>query len=431
MRRLANQSREDLYKSQRDYQTCHTKISQAILISHQISSSGLAILTLVNSSPAIEHSGFVAFGGFLYPSCDCAVTLQIEVGSKEISKDVRLSKAWNRVGLIQDYSLSTPIKVRILLPVNIKISFWGLNTDFIQLPDTIKDNSPVVQDLGKSHLVPETFYLSHETSLGLDIYEEESSPIDLLEGEKILLKKCSYCERLLPLEMERKGALSFHKHNAKPTKHQNECRACKKWRINNNFNPLRTTDQLHESSVITRERKIFLREPEILQKIKERTGAGLKSQVWEQFGRKCFYCQKYLELSEVQLDHTRPLAYLWPIDEHATCLCADHNNQKKEKFPIEFYTETQLRDLSKICGLDYAELSKKELNNFELQRILSDLPKFSREWEPRSFAAISRKILEIRPDIDLFKLLKKKDEALYENLRKSLIERPLSVGLND
>lgn len=429
MRRLAKQNREDLYKSSRDYQKLHVKISQAVLSNPKNDSSDLVNFVLVNRSPLIEHSGFVGFGGFLYPSCDCVVTLQIEVDSSvPISQQIKLTKAWNRISLIKNCSSSTVIKVRLLLPLSVTVSFWGLNADFVKLPEVIENSHPTILDLEKSHLAPETFYLSHDNPLELDIDEEESSFIKLLEGEEITLKKCSYCGRLLPLDMKRKGALSFHKHNAKLTEHQNECRACKKWRINNSFNPLRTTDQLHESSVITRERKIFLREPEILQEIKDRTGAGLKSQIWERFGRKCFYCEKTLELNEFQLDHTRPLAYLWPIDEHATCLCADHNNQKKDKFPVEFYNEAQLNRLSEICGLAYSELCKKELNNNELQRILSDLSVFAKEWEARTFAAIARKVIELRPEIDLFKMLEQVDKTLHKELIKSLSERPLSVG---
>lgn len=39
----------------------------------------------------------------------------------------------------------------------------------------------------------------------------------------------------MPVDPNRLGALSFHKHNDKATSHQNECRACKKWRINDSF----------------------------------------------------------------------------------------------------------------------------------------------------------------------------------------------------
>jgi hypothetical protein len=226
----------------------------------------------------------------------------------------------------------------------------------------------------------------------VDIDAEASKRFRIEDGSGIKVKKCSYCGRLLPVDPARLGVLAFHKHNAKISKHQNECRACKKWRINDSFNPKRTTDQLHESLVITRERKVFLREPEILQEIKERTGAGLKSKVWERFGRKCFRCGISVALDDFQLDHTRPLAYLWPIDEYATCLCAECNNEKKEKFPVDFYKPQELKRLSQITGLPLAELKKKELNERELRRILTDLPTFARDWEPRTFAATARKI---------------------------------------
>jgi hypothetical protein len=212
------------------------------------------------------------------------------------------------------------------------------------------------------------------------------------------------------------GILAFHKHNAKKTKHQNECRACKKWRINDSFNPDRTADQLHESSVITRERKLFLRDSERLQAIKDRTGDGLRSQVWNRFERKCFRCGTPVTLAGFQLDHTRPLAYLWPVDEYATCLCALCNNEKKEKFPVDFYSGAQRERLSAITGLPIVELSKKELNAVELKRILDDLRGFARAWEPRTFFATARKIRELRPDVDIELLLEAADPELYSRL---------------
>ena len=229
----------------------------------------------------------------------------------------------------------------------------------------------------------------------------------------------------------RLGALAFHKHNAKRTKHQNECRACKKWKINDSFNPLRTIDQLNESSLITRERKLFLRESEILQKIKDRTGAGLKSQVWNRFGQKCFYCGKTLTLDQVQLDHTRPLAYLWPIDEHATCLCAEHNNLKKDKFPVDVYSYEQLAELSEICGLSLGDLLKREVNRSELERVIADIVTFARLWDPRTFFAVARKVQELMPDCDLFEILRNKDAAVESDITNRLQERPPSVDQTD
>lgn len=190
---------------------------------------------------------------------------------------------------------------------------------------------------------------------------------------------------------------------------------------------MRTVDQLNESSLITRERKILLREPVILQEIKDRTGDGLKSQVWKRFNKQCFFCGKPLKLNEVQLDHTRPLAYLWPIDEHATCLCAEHNNLKKDRFPVEFYSEEQLITLSKICGLPLEALKKKEVNEKELARILKDIEQFAREAEPRTFSSIARKVKEIKPLVDLFASLRYRNAALAAEVEALLTERPESV----
>jgi hypothetical protein len=121
------------------------------------------------------------------------------------------------------------------------------------------------------------------------------------------------------------------------------------------------------------------------------------------------------------------LAYLWPIDEHATCLCAEHNNAKSDKFPVDFYTETQLKDLSKICELPLSELRKKSVNPEELERILADLPSFAKQWDPRHFAATARKISEIELGIDLFAKLASEDRATYASIKARLDERPAPV----
>ncbi len=246
-------------------------------------------------------------------------------------------------------------------------------------------------------------------------------------GKAITLKKCAYCQRVLPVNPKRPATLAFHKHNAKRTGHQNECRACKKWRINDDFNPKRTVDQLHESSVITRERKLFLREPEALSAIKDREGAGLKSIVWERFGRRCFRCHRRLNLGEVQLDHTRPMAYLWPIDIHATCLCDACNNHKKDRFPVDVYSREQLRELAQIIGLPFAELARKEVCAAELARIRADIAGFARAWDPSTFNATARKVRELA-DVDLFEELRAADPAAFNELTEALLMRPEPVG---
>lgn len=426
MRRLAKQTRNDGYSSKKDYQTLHEKKSQEIK-PHALKPE-ITFYKEVTKSDG--QANFLGFGGFVCSSEPTQLTIELCTNDKKISKTFKIDKVWSRIGLCfqtQDTKVNAIVKPswRTKTP----ISIWGWEVDFLHLPEAILEENPTEADLNASHLSPETYYLPHEGPIDMDVDEENSSSFEINTGVDINLKKCSYCQRLLPVNPSVLGSLSFHKHNAKISNHQNECRSCKKWRINNSFNPLRTTDQLHESSVITRERKILLKEPEILQEIKDRTGAGLKSQVWERFDRKCFYCGTPVKLNEFQLDHTRPLAYLWPIDEHATCLCAEHNNQKKEKFPIDFYSEDQLKKLSEIIGLSYEDLTIKDVNQKELDRILSDICTFAKSWDARTFSAIARKIVELRPEVDLFEALKAKDEKIYEQLIIELEDRPDSVDV--
>lgn len=417
MRRLATKSRDDAYSSRRDYQQLEEARSLRLL------PRGPQPVMLCLSRPTVAEPGPYAAGGFLRSTDVLELGVSLGADSGATIADLSIGTTWQRFGIVLPNADADELRLRFDWQGGQCLDVWGLTAGPLRLPPGVAADDPYSSEIAQTHLVPETFYFQHDAALDLSL-SPDSTPFHTEQGPLIAQKKCSYCERWLPIDPKRLGTLSFHKHNAKRTGHQNECRACKKWRINDTFNPARTPDQLHESSLITRERKIFLREPEILQTIKLRTGAGLKAQVWMRFGQRCFYCEKPLTLEEVQLDHTRPLAYLWPIDEHATCLCAEHNNAKSDKFPVEFYTSSQLKRLSKLCGLSLQQLKQKSVNRDELNRILADLPSFARQWDPRHFAATARKIQEIEPDIDLFANLASKDPDLHALIVARLEDRP-------
>jgi len=423
MRRLANQSRKDTYTSLRDYQTLHDRRGQRFV---PLGASPFKLILDLRAPGKAD--GLFCWGGYVRSQVGTLLTASIVLKGETTVWSFSLDPRWRRIGgLVKNAPQAISTRLTLEWDGSPKpLDFWGLNAGCPAVPP--RESGDIdLSLLEQVHLTPETFYLHHDVAIGLDIDADSSERFKMEEGAKIQLKKCSYCGRLLPVDMLRLGALAFHKHNDKRTKHQNECRACKKWRINDSFNPIRTTDQLHESSVITRERKLFLREPAILQEIKSRTGAGLKSKIWNRFGRKCFRCNSPVKLTAFQLDHTRPLAYLWPIDEHATCLCGKCNNEKKEKFPVDFYSPQELVRLSRVTGLPVGDLQKKELNEQELNRILDQLPTFARDWEPRTFMATARKVRELRSDIDLFKVLKSRDRAGYNRLIKELKERPPAI----
>jgi hypothetical protein len=425
VRRLAKYSRHDKVRSRRDYQVIREYATESI----SLVGNEAAVLVFESQVQPSDTDALIGVGMFVQANKACRLQLSVAADTGETSQtEVHVGTRWTRAGLTISAPAASKTRLTLLVPEGPRrLDVWGLDCGRITLPDAIR-NDPEAQDTAKlmePHLVPETFYLQHDAAIAMDPRVEDwLHALRDEQGPTIQLKKCAYCGRLLPIDTRRRGALSFHKHNAKVTRHQNECRACKKWRINDAFNPDRTKDQLHESSVITRERKLFLREPEILQSIKDREGAGLKSIIWDRFGRKCFRCKDPLELWEVRIDHTRPMAYLWPIDQYATCLCEPCNNYKRERFPVDVYTDDQLRELSAITGLPVAELRKKEVNEQELQRVLSDIGGFAQQVDPRMLNATARKVRELRPDIDLMAILRARNPKIYAEVCVRLLDRP-------
>jgi hypothetical protein len=427
-RRLAKYSREDKYQSRRDYQEIRKHPVSEVAFRRSTNPPSLTL----GASFGESEGDFLGFAAYVKPSQECQVLLALKSSDQTLrEKEFALSRDWNRLGAATRYLGIRQVKVELNFSRHVdKLLLWGLDCGIIELPAAFRSKNLTVEDLESPYICPESLYLPQSTPLNMEIDENKTSEFDFVKEaqELIELKKCSYCGRYLPLDSSRPGSLAFHKHNAKRTGHQNECRSCKKLRINDTFNPRRTVDQLHESSLITRERKLFLREPEILQRIKDRHGDGLKSIVWKRFGRRCFLCQRPLKLSEVELDHTRPIAYLWPIDEFATCLCATCNNLKKDRFPVDVYTDGQLRDLARITGLPYEALTQRSVNEVELKRIIDDIARFASTWDPRTFNATRRKIRELKRDIDLLEILKETNPEMHKHLTARLEERPEGVA---
>jgi len=148
--------------------------------------------------------------------------------------------------------------------------------------------------------------------------------------------------------------------------HQLECKPCKKYFVNAKLNPLRDTQQHREDSLRRRAIEILvnnLQDEQLVHfEFRKNNKKEFTEYIWEKFDKRCFKCQKKITLEEMHLDHTMPLAYLYRLDETATCLCAEHNSQKSDHFPIEYYTEEELKELSKITGLSMEMLRSKKAN---------------------------------------------------------------------
>jgi hypothetical protein len=82
----------------------------------------------------------------------------------------------------------------------------------------------------------------------------------------------------------------------------------------------------------------------------------------------------------MHLDHTRPLALLWPLDEYATALCSVHNTEKRDRSPSDYYSAIELKRLSKITGLKLKELSDPTPNVAAVHLLIERLDWFFDEF---------------------------------------------------
>lgn len=214
----------------------------------------------------------------------------------------------------------------------------------------------------------------------------------------IVVKECNRCARFLPINLPvERHTLSFSNHCVakRPCRHkgfgivndldkgesveleygfQLECRFCKKFVVNAALNPQRSADQMKEDGQRRRHFELLIAEMSGISAqlaFRHKTGVELASFIWEKFGKKCFKCGDHLRSArKMDLDHTRPLALLWPLDETATALCGSCNSRKRDRQPRDFYNQRELVELSKLTGIPLPELLNPLPNIVVLKALL-------------------------------------------------------------
>lgn len=160
-------------------------------------------------------------------------------------------------------------------------------------------------------------------------------------------KQCNTCGRILPFA-------AFSKHSGwGPLERQMECRSCK-GSINAILNPKRTKQQLHESSVRRRIADLLVEGENEFVDIED---------LFKRFGSKCFKTGVKLDINKREswdIDHILSSKYLYPLNKkNAALLSKDANNNKREKWPSQFYTNNELIELAKITGADLSTIANK------------------------------------------------------------------------
>ena len=160
-------------------------------------------------------------------------------------------------------------------------------------------------------------------------------------------KQCNTCGRILPFA-------AFSKHSGwGPLERQMECRSCK-GSINAVLNPKRTKQQLYESSVRRRIADLLVEgenEPVDIEDL------------FRRFESKCFKTRMKIDINKRntwEIDHILPSKWLYPLNkQNAALLSKDANNNKRHKWPSEFYTNNELIELAKITGADLGLISSE------------------------------------------------------------------------
>ena len=86
--------------------------------------------------------------------------------------------------------------------------------------------------------------------------------------------------------------------------------------------------------------------------------------LFKKFGGKCFKTGKPLDIKKRKtwaIDHILPSRYLYPLTvPNAALLSRGANENKRDCWPSEFYTNNELIHLAKITGADLSLLARKK-----------------------------------------------------------------------
>lgn len=324
------------------------------------------------------------------------------------------------------------VLIRIKAIEDTEMALWGLGAG--QIEHEFLNNSKDALLVNMYQFSPEANFYSQEVTPNI-YFEDGSNFIPGTKTFEIYLKSCNRCARFLPFNYPGERIhLSFTNHctaaSRIPCKHsgfglltkvgggnklkliygfQLECRYCKKFTVNGAHNGQRTAAQMKEDGARRRAFELLIMElygesPQL--SYRSRTGRELSDDIWEKFDRKCFNCSCELPTAkDMNLDHTRPLALLWPLDETATALCRDCNSSKSDQAPLDFYDKEKLEKLSRITGISLAELQDPS-PNLQVLRALRE----RHEWFFGSFLK--------RPELNKVRDGKSPKDSLIRALQK-------------
>ncbi|WP_417809638.1 hypothetical protein [Thioclava sp.] len=340
--------------------------------------------------PDIDPERFAAFGFYFRANSQISLTCdQKWFGSRHYS-NYGSAESFNKCGHIWQKEKHTEFTVSLTPngPCEIEIFEPKCGEIWHQFFEETRDS--VLRNI---HLfAPEANFYTTEGKV-------EISGDPEIREKCLITKECNRCARFLPVNLpSERNTLSFSNHCVakRPCRHrgfgiltdldhgrdveleygfQLECRFCKKFVVNAALNPQRSADQMKEDAQRRRHFELMISElgnNSAQMKFRHETGQELATFIWEQFEKKCFKCKELLaNRKRMHLDHTRPLALLWPLDETATALCGSCNSKKRDRQPKDFYTSQELVELSGLTGIPLDQLENPTPNLDVLKALLA------------------------------------------------------------
>ena len=367
----------------------------------------------------------IAFGGYMFSKNAIDISIDLvccyegnTIALSNVCTKKIMANTWENIGCHYELPINKSNHIDF---VKVRLTINGLyenEIDFISFDFGIIDKNEFLNtDLATSFYqktslhIPYIYYLETQKS----ITEYMEYPQNISSGFLVVLKSCNRCGRFLPINyFDEKKTLSFSLHCKKKAPcqhstfraykilnyddftadelkefnienksvvsyfgHQLECKACKKFFVNAPLNPQRNAQQFKEDGLRRRAIEILINE--LLEtnlihfEYEKKTKKQFSEYIWKKFNKKCFKCGKDITLNEMALDHTMPLAYLYRLDESATCLCSSHNSQKSDHFPVDYYSEEELIQLSKITGLSLEILHGHSINRVVLNLLIGNV----------------------------------------------------------
>ncbi|MBN1459486.1 MAG: hypothetical protein JXA57_08110 [Armatimonadetes bacterium] len=361
--------------------------------------------------------GYVGWGLYVKPGSECAYSadfcclLDGESQYRKTTGGPLKRRCWNKLGALVEIPVRGASVCVEHLGFTLQLSANDPVSVFGALLGPLVHDYFVTHDLYDSFqqklelYVPEILYLDPTTQA--TPYTVESGA-EVQGSSAIVCKSCNRCSRFLPIDIDReRNTMSFSNHCVSRAPcthsgfsryridggdirlvsrhvrggmvvsrlgHQLECKVCKKFYVNLPLNSKRNTTQHREDSLRRRALEVLVRvllgQDWVYHAHRVKTGAEFDVSIWEKFGRKCFNCGKTLRTPrQMHLDHTLPLAYLWPLDSTATCLCRTCNSSKHDSFPVDFYSSPQLRNLSRLTRLPLSKLRSRAVNTKAVERL--------------------------------------------------------------